>query len=511
MTFFYSAALTLCGLVALQHIYQHVFATHPKKKVPGPPGRWLIGNIFDFVPDRIHEYFSDCHKQYGPFVRYKLGSMYLYAIADPSLVRNIVHEQRKNFTLSRKFQCTFGHFFPNCLICVEGDKWKLGRRVVHSAITRMRAYKWLPEVTSSMRLRVDPFLEKAAREQFAAGDAEVVEGFVDLRDMSVNIENALGFGLFEAFLRFGYGVDASVTDESTRIRLYNNTKTIAEALNVRSFQPSKLFWYLPTAFNRRVSRAHAEIMHFVRGIVSSRMAEISADIGCARDNLVDQMILASMEEKMETGDVEDNLGMLLFAAFDTTTATLSTCLQLISRHPHAQTELRNQFTAWKQGGADVESLQVDVPYLDWCIKESQRLYPVAFAFGRTSTVPVTVDGYEIPAESSFTFQTKVMGSNAKEWNFTDEVEDPMQFRPERWADESMRSRVVANYVFNPFGAGGRMCPGMKLAQSELRMVAATILTKFVLKPSEYHDMDFKVTLTLGPRDGAWFKVKAVDK
>ncbi|KNC83616.1 hypothetical protein SARC_04151 [Sphaeroforma arctica JP610] len=127
-------------------------------------------------------------------------------------------------------------------------------------------------------------------------------------------------------------------------------------------------------------------------------------------------------------------------------------------------------------------------------------------YSRTS-VPVTVDGYDFPAESSFAIHNMGMGRYAKEWGFKDDDIDPSAFRHERWAEEGLYSRVTTHNVFNPLGGGQRRCPGIVLGQEEVRMVLATILTDYAFEASEHHDMDFKAALTLGSRYGAWVKVR----
>ncbi|KNC83617.1 hypothetical protein SARC_04152, partial [Sphaeroforma arctica JP610] len=100
--------------------------------------------------------------------------------------------------------------------------------------------------------------------------------------------------------------------------------------------------------NRRINRAQSEIMAFVRGIMTAREPELVLNPECAKDNIADQFILASIEAKLDTATVEDNLAMLLFAAFNTSANTISTSLHLICRHPQAQIEINKQLKNWIQ-------------------------------------------------------------------------------------------------------------------------------------------------------------------
>ncbi|MGF1489041.1 MAG: cytochrome P450 [Prochloraceae cyanobacterium] len=51
-----------------------------------------------------------------------------------------------------------------------------------------------------------------------------------------------------------------------------------------------------------------------------------------------------------------------------------------------------------------------------------------------------------------------------------------EFKPERFLE-----RQYANYEFMPFGGGIRLCLGYALAMLEMKLVTATILSKYELK------------------------------
>ena len=53
--------------------------------------------------------------------------------------------------------------------------------------------------------------------------------------------------------------------------------------------------------------------------------------------------------------------------------------------------------------------------------------------------------------------------------------EPKQFRPERFLE-----RQFAPYEYYPFGGGNRRCIGMALAQFEIKLVLATILSQLQL-------------------------------
>eukprot|EP00127_Corallochytrium_limacisporum_P005242 Clim_evm59s201 gene=Clim_evmTU59s201 len=512
----------LAVIVAI--VYWKVFRRDPRENsvfkggkslqsIPGPEGKPILGVIGDFEGDCFHRYVYDLHVKYGPVVRIALGPSTWLSVADPSWVSEILHDKRKAFTNSDVFRNVFGFYFPNSVICVEGDEWKVHRRIVHSAITAMKPAKWLPVVKKVAERRLDPVLESAATDGHA-----------------VDVEDAVGSTLFESFLRFGYGIAEPDTDQGKEeeMQQYENAKVISGSLSIRSMLPVRALWYLPTEYNRRVDASYQGMKEYVTRVVNARKEYLDRHPADASDNLLDGLIIASQSERVSDAAVADNVMTLFFAAYDTTSNTFAAMMSHLALNPTCQERLRNDLRAWDRNTAgDVTLLADEVPYLDWCIYESQRLHAAAFAFARTVTEPVQVAGINMPTGTYCLINNMFMGRHAKQFELKDsglikadssalirpsnvpDGDDAHGFRPERWADDNLRKRVNLEYAFNPFGAGGRMCPGSKLALNEMRVMAANMLMQYCFKPDPENPIDYTCRLAMGPKDGGWVLVQRV--
>ena len=77
--------------------------------------------------------------------------------------------------------------------------------------------------------------------------------------------------------------------------------------------------------------------------------------------------------------------------------------------------------------------------------------------------------------------------------------DPETFKPERFAPEKKAALPKGAYV--PFGAGQRMCIGMRFAKLEIRAMVSLLLQRFDLSLPQ----DFSLAITqvpmLMPKDG----------
>jgi cytochrome P450 len=111
-----------------------------------------------------------------------------------------------------------------------------------------------------------------------------------------------------------------------------------------------------------------------------------------------------------------------------------------------------------------------LPYLNAVCQETLRIYPIAInPFPRTLKVPMELMGYQF--EPGTTLLISVYLTHHRE----DIYPEPKQFKPERFLE-----RQFSPYEYLPFGGGNRLCIGMAFAQYEMKLVLATILSRYNL-------------------------------
>ncbi|GMT17275.1 hypothetical protein PFISCL1PPCAC_29040, partial [Pristionchus fissidentatus] len=84
----------------------------------------------------------------------------------------------------------------------------------------------------------------------------------------------------------------------------------------------------------------------------------------------------------------------------------------------------------------------------------------------------TVCGLEIEKDTDIAVDTFSLHFDPEIWGA-----DAAEFKPERWLED----RKIPQAAYIPFGAGPRICIGMRLALMEEKMALAHLLRRFDLK------------------------------
>jgi cytochrome P450 len=195
---------------------------------------------------------------------------------------------------------------------------------------------------------------------------------------------------------------------------------------------------------------------------------------------------------MPDDELVDQLVTLLLAGHDTTATALSWAFERLTRHPELLA---------RTAQAAVDS---DDAWLDAVCKESLRVRPVVFEFGRKLTTDLQLGGYHMPAGVILAPSINLVHHSSRYYP------DPDAFQPQRYLN-----RRPDPAVWLPFGGGVRRCLGATFAQVEMRTVLREILCKVELAATTAPDEPVRARhVTMVPRQGALVTVRrriAVDR
>ena len=242
-----------------------------------------------------------------------------------------------------------------------------------------------------------------------------------------------------------------------------------------------------------------EIRTVIYAEIKERRKLLSADELHSQD-ILSLLLLAKDEngEGMTDEELHDELITLLFAGHETTASALAWVFYWVHYLPEVQEKLRWELNNWQGESGDQEIN--DLTYLNAVISETLRIYPIAAGtFARLLTKPMSV------LECDFDPNTWLMVSIYNLHHREDLYPNPKQFNPQRFID-----KTYSNYEYLPFGGGNRRCIGSALALLEMKLVTATILSRFELKLTSDRPMNpVRRGLTIAPP--ASFKMMVKNK
>jgi cytochrome P450 len=212
--------------------------------------------------------------------------------------------------------------------------------------------------------------------------------------------------------------------------------------------------------------------------MKERREALASPGGEDRDDVLSLLLKARDEEGRAMTDVElrDELMTLLVAGYETTATALCWVFEKILSHPEVCARIVAEVDAAGVGSDPAvanERLKEQLArleYVDAAIKEALRLRPVVPMIARKTKRPISLGGYEIPAE------TMVLPAAYATQRRADLYPDPETFRPERFL-----SKKPDPYTWFPFGGGVRRCLGMAFALYEMKVVVATVLSRVRLR------------------------------
>ena len=204
---------------------------------------------------------------------------------------------------------------------------------------------------------------------------------------------------------------------------------------------------------------------YLYGVIAQRRATASP-----ADDLLSKMVATPW---LDDTAVRDQLLTLLIAGHDTSTASLSWTLYLLGRHPETLARAQAEVDSVLGGNPPAGDSLGDLVYLEQVFWEALRLYPPIHIGNRLAATDLEIAGYEIAAGTRVMYSIYLAHRSEQIWD------DPLQFRPERFAKEARGTRPRLSYV--PFGAGPRNCIGAVFAQVEAKVVLARLLQSFDLQ------------------------------
>lgn len=363
------------------------------------------------------------------------------------------------------------------LLTSEGEHWKFQRRAASPAfrIDKLRALA--PAFASSAEATVERMKAKAK-----AGPIDVMAE-MQHATLDVIVETILG----GADPNFGFDRIATTVED------YIQTMGKPDMLDMFG-TPN----WVPRPWGGKGRKAAEGLKQSAVNAIERRRAS-----GDTRNDLLGLLLAARDPETgkgLSDDELRDNVVTFIGAGHETTALTLTFSLYLIANAPEIQERLLREALD-VCGDKPVDAAMIDaMPFHEQVIKEAMRLYPPVAIIDRVASEDVDLGDVQVK-KGDFAFALiYIMHRHKKLW------EHPERFDPDRFSEE--RAKAIPRFQYMPFGAGPRICIGMKFAYMEAISILATLVRELRFLPNPNHTVEPNIRITLRPERGMPLFVEA---
>lgn len=456
------------------------------KPLPGVQPHWLYGNLEQKTRLTYNDdYCKWVEKEKCVISKDWLGPFKAQVnINHPELVKELFSGYKARWVYN-----TIEPWLGDGLLLSGGRRWARNRRLLTKAFHFEVLKPYMQVYNECTAILLDKWMERAI-----VSDPVLVHA--DISKLSLDI-------LLQCC--FSYNSNCQLVDDQ-QLPYIKAVRSISDLAIVKL---SSVFLSLlnDTVFcnftrTGRQFKKHIDIAHrFSERVIAERKQDLGLDSKAMQQNMEDVLWFAKRTRKyvdfldiLLTARDEDGCGLndleirweadtFLFEGHDTTSHGLTWTLYCLAKHPEHQEKCREEINNVLMGRVSSDLEYEDLPkltYIQWCIKESLRLYPPVYSVYRQFDKDTEIGGYLIPKECVVAQKQYVIHHNSKFWP------DPYVYDPLRFHPDNVKNRHPFSFI--PFSAGPRNCIGQNFAMNELRVVVSNIVRKFRFSLVKEHEV-----------------------
>jgi cytochrome P450 family 6 len=480
--------------ISLYLYFTRNFNHWKNKNVPYFKPLPFVGNVYNAVlmRDSMGEIFSDLYnKTMKPFIGFFILDKPCLLLRDPQLIKKVLisdfqHFYDRNILNNKRDDPISTHM----LFLLKNPEWKDIRGKITPVFSSSKI-KIMSRLIEDVGQEMVDYLEKTA----------MIDSTVDMKDVSlrftVDVISTAVFGVnaysfqnanskFNEIAQKLFNWDDTLT--AFRIRCYFLTPMIAKLFRMKFINPHCASF---------LKKSFLEIM-------DSRIAS-----KVSRNDLIDILLqLKSNDKQFMDGDKLVAQAVMFFAAgFETSSSTMAFALHELAQHPDIQNKLRHEIDliSGKHDGINYDSLK-EMEYLDMCVKEVLRKYPVLPFLDRKTVTDYNIPGTDVIIEKDTPVFIPILALHNDPRYFA----NPEVFDPERFSKTNVNN--IEHFVYMPFGEGPRNCIGSRFGKLTTKLGLAYILKSFVVEKTCFTEAKIRFNpkgVALSPLRGMKLKLRKV--
>ncbi|UJR16556.1 hypothetical protein I4U23_003457 [Adineta vaga] len=425
-------------------------------------------------------------QQYGSIYGLFEGIRPMYVVSDVTFIEEVLIKQFTRFPTRRPTLITrsvgqkLSNVFSACLLSI----WKRQRKILTPTFSGAKMRRLLPTVETCIHL----FLEKLSMTK----DGTIINIYELYKRLTMDV-----------ICRCAFGIDTDIQNDMEKKNIYMKkveelfaknaeytvlakmhritSHTILGSICVILFQLKRFF-----TKNESSIQANIWLMEHMHDFIQQRFIDIKSQK--PTDDLLQLMIDAvhSDKDQLTSTELLSNVFIVLAAGFETTSTALGYCTYRLALHQDIQEKLYAELTEhWDPNdNKTYDIISSKLTYMDLFVKEVLRMHPPAPQVVHRQCMEDThVAGYEIREGTLIQIDVLSVHYDQELWG----PEPADEFHPERHAQK--RHSVA----FMPFGAGPRICLGMRFALMETKLCLAQLISTYRILPSSSEDYKLNIS------------------
>lgn len=483
--------------------------------IPGPEPNFLFGNLIAFRGKMMWEQYQVWKQTFGDTFGYFEGPTPVLVTSNPDILHQVFVKKFNNFHARKLWpvQVDPDKSEEVHLFFARGQRWKRLRSAVNPAFSASK----LRKMQILMSQCTQKLMDVVGRTASESPD-QSVEFLGLFRRLTSDVIVGCGLGIEQdaihnpsnEFLVNCQGVLDDTTKQPVLFLLGFMLPTlnklwmwIYKFMHNIKFNPvywleERLTEYLSY---RKNSTEHYEdfLQQLLKHSVSARTFH-DLETECGPKLKVDHNCneVKSTAQPLTDSEIVAHSFLFVVAGYETSSTTLAYIFYELATNPEVQDELRKEIRQNIPGGVEpsYDNLR-SLKYMDMVVNETLRKYPLASTvIARQCQSTCEVQGLTIPSGMLVQANVWALHRDPRHWG-----PDPDTFDPTRFSPENSAGRHPMAWM--PFGAGPRMCVGLRFAVLQVKLSLACMLRRFSVQPSPrlQRPLRLKEGATIMPAEG----------
>ncbi|XP_050054621.1 cytochrome P450 4C1-like [Aphis gossypii] len=474
-------------------------------KLKGPPSYPIIGSAL--VSIGTHQQFSDniiqLFNSYGcEPCKVWLGPYFGVVISKPEDLQIILNSSK---ALGKS---KFYNFFKNTvgegLISAPVHKWRKHRRLIAPVFNANLFDQFFPVFNEKNRFLIENLKKELGKTQP-----------FDLLDyiLKINLDIICQTAM-------GYNLDTQSNKESEFV------EALIKVSKLDSLRLYKPWLYSDIIFSiyRKIMGLHNvyKTFHKLPNQVIREMKEIYAQRKMGnKNNAMDvndekplKVFLDTLFDLNEGGEnfsdeeIRDEVVTMMMSGSETSTVTVCFCLLMLAIHPEIQDKVYDEIFEVLGNGDQTITIEdtTKLVYLEQCIRETLRLYPLVPLFLRQldDDVKIFSDDLILPKG------TICLISPLTTHHMPELYPNPWSYNPDNFDAENVNKRH--KYSFIAFSGGPRGCIGSKYAMLSMKVLISTFLRNYSIHTDmKLTDIKLQIDVLLRSSNGYPVTIRQRDR